>query len=296
VAFIGGGYIGMEFACAAAVAGRAVTVVTPDDHVLKGFDPDVVATLEAGLPGLGPHGVRVIHQRRVGSVTKCAEGLTVHADDDDATALVTTDLAVNTTGRIASLQDLNLEAAGVEASPRGVVVDAHLRSVGNPRVWAGGDVVHGDRPPLIPTAIEDGRTLKHNLFSADGGGELKTRSDTPPASVAFTVPPVAGVGMTEAQARSAHGDGIRVIATHLSTKKFFRQLGQEHASYKLIFDADEQLTGAHLVGESADEVINVFALALGQRCDGDSLCNATLTYPSVTAALQTAFRKSTKRL
>jgi len=296
VAFIGGGYIGMEFACAAAIAGREVTVITPGDHVLKGFDPDVVATLEAGLPGLGPHGVRVIHQRRVGSVTKGADGLTVHADDNEATALVTADLVVNATGRVASIEGMNLAAAGVEASKRGVVVDAYLRSPGNPRVWAGGDVVDGKRPPLIPTAVDDGRTLKHNLFAAESENAWRKRADTPPASVAFTTPAVAGVGMTESEARDAHGDGAQVITTDLSGKKYFRQLGQKHASCKLIFDADERLIGAHLAGESADEVINVFALALGQCCDGDGLCDATLTYPSVTAALQTAFRKSTRRL
>ena len=296
VTFIGGGYIGMEFACAAALAGREVTVIASGDHVLKGFDVDVVKTLEAGLPDLGPHGVRVIAGGRAGSVTKGDDGLTVHADDEAATALVTADLVVNATGRVASIEGMNLAAAGVEASNRGVVVDAHLRSPGNPRVWAGGDVVDGDRPTLIPTAVEDGRTLKHNLFAAASEDDWQKRADAPPASVAFTTPSVSGVGLTEEDARKQHGDAIQVIAADLSTKKYFRQLGQKHASSKLIFDGDERLLGAHFAGESADEVINMFALALGQHCDGDGLCAATLTYPSVSAALQTAFRKATKRL
>ena len=119
VAFIGGGYIGMEFACAAALAGREVTVIASGDHVLKGFDVDVVKTLEAGLPDLGAHGVRVIAGGRAGSVTKGDDGLTVHADDEAATALVTADLVVNATGRVASIEGMNLAAAGVEASPAG---------------------------------------------------------------------------------------------------------------------------------------------------------------------------------
>ena len=105
-------------------------------------------------------------------------------------------------------------------------------------MWAGGDVVDGDRPTLIPTAVEDGRTLKHNLFAAESEDDRQKRADAPPASVAFTTPSVSGVGLTEEDARKQHGDAIQVIAADLSTKKYFRQLGQKHASSKLIFDGD----------------------------------------------------------
>lgn len=308
VAFIGGGYVGMEFACAAAVAGHAVTVVTPADHTLEHFDPDVVSVMEDALPGLGCHGVTLIPNRRVGAITKNDAGeLTLYADDtnadaappQDATKLATVDLVVNAAGRVPSIDTLSLDAAGVEYTRRGVVVDEHLRCPGNPRVWAGGDVADNGRPALIPTAVDDARVLTHNLFTpapgssaGDGDSGLKTRSDAPPASVAFTAPPVAGVGLTEAQARKQHGDTIHLSGGSLATKKFFRELGQAHVAFKLIFDADRQLIGAHYVGESADEVVNLFGLALGHVGDTHPLYSATLTYPSVSSALQTAFRKA----
>lgn len=293
VTFIGGGYIGMEFACAAAMAGHEVTVIATGPHALAGFDPDTVATMEAALLGLGQHGVTMIHNRRAGSITQHPNSdLTVHANDANATALITADLVVNATGRVASVDGMNLEAAGVEVSRLGVVVDEHLRTT-NPIIWAGGDVADNGRPPLIPTAVQDARVLAHNLFKAGSSDQFKPRPDGPLASVAFTVPTVAGAGLTEQEARDQlGGDNIHVSSGNLATKKFFRELGQTHASYKYIFDSDRRLLGAHYTGESADEVINLLALALNQPGDAHPLFGATLTYPSVSAALQTAYRKA----
>lgn len=293
VAFIGGGYVGMEFACAAAMAGHEVSIIATRDHTLAGFEPDVVATMERALPNLGPHGVRVIPNRRVGSVTKNSTGeLVVHANDADASTLVTADLVVNASGRVASVDTLNLAAAGVTHSAHGVEVDQYLRCPGNARFWAGGDVADNGRPALIPTAVDDARILAHNLFKAGAEAELKPRSAAPQSSVAFTMPAVAGAGLTEAQARDQYGDAIHVAGGSMASKKFFRELGQTHIAYKLIFDKDRRLLGAHFTGEGADEVINLFGLALGQVGDEHPLFNATLTYPSVSAALQGVFRKA----
>jgi glutathione reductase (NADPH) len=295
VTFIGGGYVGMEFACASAIAGHEVSVIATRDHTLAGFDSDIVAIMEQALPNLGPHGVRVIPNRRVGSVTKNTAGeLTVHANDSDATALVTADLVVNASGRVASIDTLNLDACGVTHSHNGIVVDNHLRCPGNIRFWAGGDVADNGRPALIPTAVDDARILAHNLFTAGSDTELKHRSVAQQCSVAFTTPAVAGAGFTELEARSQYGDHIHVAGGSMSNKKFFRELGQSHIAYKYIFDQDRRLLGAHFTGEGADEVINLFGLALGHVGDNHPLYAATLTYPSVSAALQNAFRSALK--
>ena len=294
VTFIGGGYVGMEFACAAAMAGREVTVVATRAHVLAGFDPDIVSTMEAALADLGPHGVTVVPNQRVGSVTQTKEGVTVHANDDAATALATADLVVNTTGRVASVDGMNLDAAGVKVSRRGVVVDGHLRT-DNPAIWAGGDVADNGRPALIPTAVDDARVLAHNLFVAADESQWQPRPAKAHASVAFTLPAVSGVGLTEDEARDAHGDAVHVAGGNFATKKFFRELGQPHVAWKMIFGPDRRLIGAHLAAEGSDEVINLLGLTLGQIPEESALYNATLTYPSVSAAVQTAFRKAAKQ-
>ena len=289
VAFIGGGYIGMEFACVAAVADRHVTVLASREHVLDGFDADAVSTLEAGLKDLGAHGLHVVPQSRATSIQQTNDGLAVFADGPDPVAVV--DLVVNATGRVASIDDLKPEAAGIPVTKAGIAVDQHLRSTGPHHVWAGGDVADNGRPSLIPTAAQDGRVIAHNLFAA-AEDDLREQVLTPPASIAFTLPPIAAAGLTESEAREKHGDAITVTAGKLNTKKFFRMLGEQHAFYKLIFDPEGRLIGAHLTGPHAEEVINVFAVALGTHCNETQLCNATVTYPTVTAALQTAFRKA----
>ncbi|MFK7962106.1 MAG: NAD(P)/FAD-dependent oxidoreductase [Phycisphaerales bacterium] len=293
VAFIGGGYIGMEFACAAAHAGHEVTVLNSREHTLQSFDPFVVGVMEEALPQLGPHGVRVITNARVGAVTPAdGGGFVVHRDADGTQPLVEVDLVVNSSGRVPSVAGLNLEAAGVEHSPAGVHVDEFLRCPGNPRVWAGGDVADNGRPGLIPTAVDDGRILAHNMVAATSEADMRRRSNAPLCSVAFTTPMVAGAGMTEAEAREQHGDAVHVSRGRMNTKKFFRELGQEHIAYTLVFGDDRTLLGAHFTGEGADEVINLFGLALGHDAREHALHDMTLTYPSIGSALQGAYRKA----
>ena len=282
----------MEFACAAAMAGREVTVISSHIHPLKGFDPEAVAVLEAALPTLGAHGVEVDCGVRASRLEAVAGGIAVFTDEDERP--VVADLVVNATGRVASVEGLGLDAAGVEASPKGVVVDRHLRAPGNPHVWAGGDVADNGRPSLIPTAVKDARVLTRNLEAAAEGGagaSLGSIDETPPATVAFTIPTIASVGLTEDAAKALHGDDLHVSCKALHTRKFYRQLGVEHAYFKLIFDGDRRLIGAHLVGPESEEVINLFAVAINEGCRESQLCDAVLTYPTVSAALQTAFRK-----
>ena len=293
VCFVGSGYIGMEFACAAAMAGREVAVVGSRAHPLDGFDVDAVEVLEASLPTLGPHGVRLVAGARVTRLQRRGDRVAVFTDGDAPAAVA--HLVVNATGRVPSVEGPSLGAAGVETTPGGVVVDDTLRSPGNPRVWAGGDVAGTGRPALIPTAVADARLLVKNLAAADAGEPLEALERVPPATVAFTIPTLASVGMTEAQAREAHGDGVLLSTGRLEGKKFYRQLGVEHAYYKLVFDPERRLLGAHLAGPESEEVINAFAVALHECCDEDRLCKGVLTYPTVTAAVQSAYRKVAKR-
>ncbi len=252
--------------------------------------------LEAALPTLGPHGVRLLPGARATKLERTGDGIAVFTDADTPAAVG--ELVVNATGRIASIDGMNLDAAGVEGSPRGVRVDDTLRCPGNPRIWAAGDVADTGRPSLIPTAVADARRLARNLAAVAEGASPSPSpavATHPPATVAFTVPTLASVGLTEAQAREAHGDGVHVSSGHLTTKKFYRQLGVEHAYYKLVFDADRRLLGAHLAGPESEEVINVFALALDRCCSETELCDAVFTYPTVAMAMQSAFRKGARR-
>jgi glutathione reductase (NADPH) len=201
---------------------------------------------------------------------------------------VEADLVVNATGRVPAIDGLDLDAVGIAHGPKGIAVDQHLRSTSHGHVWAAGDVADSGRPPLTPTASEDGRVVAHNVLHPD---TPRKKIDTPVASVAFTLPPLASAGLSEADARAQHGDTIDVVTAPMSDWKHFRQQNEKHAYHKFIFGPDDKLLGAHLVGKDSDEVINTFAAALHHGCDKSTLCDTTLAYPTVAFSLQNVLVK-----
>ena len=283
VAFVGGGYIAMEFAGVAAAAGAEVTVIEAGVYPLGKFEEDAVRVL---LRAFEEQGIRLLTRRKVTAVERRDDGaLQVVTDADEPT--VVADLVVNTSGRVASLDGMDLEAGKVERVKAGVKVDEYLRSTSNPRVWAGGDVAASGRPPLTPTASQDGRTLAHNLLH----DEPRTGMQNPVATVAFTTPPVAAVGFTEADAREQHG-GVEVISGDLAEWKVYKEHGHQHGYYKLIFAPDNgPLIGAHLTGYGADEVINFLSLGICRGVNRDELCSVALAYPTLGFSLDGVLQK-----
>jgi glutathione reductase (NADPH) len=274
----------MEFAGVAAAAGKQVTVIESSTYPLGPFDKDCVRTL---LAAMQDQGIDILTRRQVQAIEKTSSGFMIKTDSGQPTIEV--DLVVAAVGRKPSVDKLNLEAGGVEHGKAGIKVDEHLRSVSNPRVFAGGDVADQGRPPLTPIASQDAGVLAHNLWAADDA--LREHSTSPIASVAFTCPPIASVGLLESEAREQHGD-IDIKAGDMSSWKLLREHGHDHGSYKLIFQADDgPLLGAHLVGYGVDEVINLFSLAICQKCSCDDLCKAALAYPTLGFNLHNLLRR-----
>jgi glutathione reductase (NADPH) len=284
LAFVGGGYIAMEFAGVAAVAGARVTVVESGTYPLKPFDRDAVRTVLASLTDLG---VRILTQRKVTAIEPGDNGaFVVRTDADTAGDPIVADRVVNASGRVPSIDGLGLEEVGIAFNKQGIEVDASLRSVSHRHVWAAGDVAANGRAPLTPTAAEDGQVVAHNLLH-DGG---KEQVRTPVSSVAFTLPSIGSVGMSEDEARETF-DSIEIVEGDMSQWKHFRQQREPFATYKLVFCDQQKLRGAHLVGADCEEVINLFALAICQECDKQTLLDATLGYPTVAFSLFQKFRK-----
>ena len=290
VAFIGGGYVSMEFAGVCALAGCRVTVVESSVYPLKAFDEDAVRVVLAGMNAIG---VRVLTSRRVTAVERAGEAFRVRSDDDAADAVA--DLVVAAAGRVPAVAGLNLEAAGIEHGKAGIVVDRHLQTT-NARVWAGGDVADTGNPPLTPTAARDGRVLRRNLVH-DGQPRTHLRPEPPRiTAAAFTIPTAAKTGYTEAEARAKEDLGpIEVASGDAADWKLIQQQRCEHAFYKFVYagsDAanDRRLVGAHVVGPGADEAINLFATGLHDPAATARLADTAAAYPSFGFNLLNAFR------
>ena len=136
IAFIGGGYVSLEFAHVAARAGAKVTIVHRGARPLERFDPDLVDRLVARTRDLGIDVRLATDVRRV----EAAGGRRrVVAADASGEVVVEADLVVHGAGRVPELEDLDLKAAGVRYSRAGIAVNEYLQSVSNPMVYAAGD-------------------------------------------------------------------------------------------------------------------------------------------------------------
>lgn len=251
IVFIGGGYISFEFAHIATAAGAHVTICHRGSRVLRGFDQDLAAML---VEGYRKAGIGVRTEAPVRAVVKDGEALTVVLEDGTQ---MPSDMVVHGAGRVPDIEALDLETGGVGFGPRGIAVDDHLRSITNARVWAAGDAA--DRGlPLTPVGITQARVVARGIL---GDGDAAYDPVVTP-SVVFSDPPLAAIGLTEAQATAT---GIDVAAPLLDTTAWAasRRVGARVSGAKVVVErATGRIAGAHLLAHHAEEVINVFAAAM----------------------------------
>jgi glutathione reductase (NADPH) len=272
VVFIGGGYISFEFAWLARMAGADVTILHRGAHVLKGFDEELADKVADRYRSLG---IAVVTDAPVAAVYRRDDELVVETGAGDFAA----GLVVHGAGRVADVDHLGLEKAGIEYGPRGVRVDEHLRSVNDAHVWAAGDSADLGLP-LTPVASKEGKVVAAGILGEDASYDGRAVP-----SVCFSDPPLAAVGMSTDEA-AKQGDAVRVLRADASTWFTQRRLGQTHGGVAIVTDAATgRLLGGHLLGVDAEEVINVLALAIRHKLTARDLTEMTWSYPTATADL-----------
>jgi glutathione reductase (NADPH) len=272
ILLVGGGYIAAEFSHLAARAGARVTVLQRGERMLPAFDPDLVGFLMAAFGDLG---IDVRTGASVTGVAKTADGFAVQAGVDGRTLTFTADLVVHAAGRAPDLAGLNPAAADVALEGSRLQLNEFLQSVSNPRVYAAGDAA-GKGPNLTPVAARDAWTVTSNLL--DGNRHRPDYRGVP--SAAFTLPPIAAVGLTEAAARAS---GIRCDINTANASDWYTatRMNEKVYAYKtLVEPGTGRILGAHLVGPDAHEVINLFALAIRHNLTKQDLQDTIFAYPS----------------
>jgi len=272
VLFVGGCYISFEFAHVAARAGAQVTILHRGPRPLEGFDPDLVDML---VRRSGEAGIRVELGIEVRGVDAAGDSLVVRGVQQGVERSFETDLAVHGAGRVPDLDDLDLDAGGVKREKRGVTVNQFLQSVSNPAVYAGGDAA-ANGLALTPKAEHDAGVLTNNLLE----GNRRTPNYEGIASAVFTIPPLAAVGLTEEAARAA---GRRFRVNHQDTAGWFntQRVGETASGFKVLVEEEtDHVLGAHLLGPRADEVINLFAVAIRLRIPARELQQVICAYPT----------------
>ena len=272
VVFIGGGFVSFEFAHVAARADARATIVHRGARPLEAFDPDLVDQLVGRTRELG---IGVELGADVRAVERTSGGFVVTAE---AGRRFEADLVVHGAGRVPDIGDLDLAAASVRTEKRGVSVNEYLQSVSNPAVYAAGDAA-ASGPPLTPVADHQSDVVATNLLE----GNHKTVDYTGLASAVFTIPPLASAGLTE---KAARDQGLAFRAHREDTSHWLasQRAGETASGSKvLIEEGSGRILGAHLFGPHADEVINVFALAIRLRARADDLKHVLYVYPTVGA-------------
>ncbi len=273
IVFVGGGYIAFEFAHVAARAGAQVQIVHRGARPLERFDPDLVERLVQATRELG---VEVHLNTHVESIERLADRVVVHASTGQSARTFEADMAVHSAGRVPEIDDLDLEAADVAWEKSGVSVNEYLQSISNPAVYAAGDAVASGGFPLTPVASMQGAIVASNLLKGNHG----TPDYRGIPSVVFTVPPLAGVGLQEAAARQ---QGLRFTTRQEDTSAWYssRRVGLRHSGFKvLVEEGTERILGAHLLGVHAEEVINLFALAIRTSLKASDLKHMLYSYPT----------------
>ncbi|MDH3448324.1 MAG: glutathione-disulfide reductase [Gammaproteobacteria bacterium] len=265
VAVIGGGYIGVELAGVLRALGTAVTLFAMEDALLERFDPMIGEVLTVEMQ---KQDIDVKTGFLVVALDRDDRGITVHSID--GASVDGFDTVIWAVGRRGNTSALNLEAAGLEAMPGGIIgVDAY-ENTAVPGIYAIGDVT--GKASLTPVAIAAGRKLGKRLFGSDSRAKVDYHNIP---SVVFSHPPVATLGLSEAEARLRYGD--RDVTVYESRFKPMRYALSAHAAttaMKLVCAGHrEQVVGIHLVGDGADEMLQGFAVAVkmgATKADFDS--------------------------
>lgn len=282
IVFVGGGYISMEFAHLAARAGaEEVTVLHRGERLLEGFETDLVEVLtEHTRSSLG---IDVRLGTPVTDVERRGEGVVVRAESEDGEEIRReADLAVHGAGRVPALGAMDLEAGGVEHSEAdGVAVTEHLRSRSNPRVWAAGDAAATEGLPLTPVAAAESLTVASNLRAGSDPGRWRTPAYAGLPTVVFTGPPLASVGLTEAEAEKQGLDFATSGSEDITDWYSYKRLRSQAAGFKVLTGEETgEVLGAHVLGGSAGETINLFAQAMRHGIAASELRHGLYAYPT----------------
>ncbi len=261
-----------------ACAGTTTTILHEDTQPLAHFDRDLVArVLEKSRRG----GIDIRLDSRVDRIEPVSGGFRIYADGTGANEPVEASIVVHGAGRVPDIDDLDLDAAGVERNGRRLRLNPYLQSTSNPAVYAAGDAA-ATGSMLTPVSEIDGEVVAENLH-ANAPSRTPDYNGIP--GVVFTIPPLAAVGLTEQQARDQKLN-FRIAQADISGWYSARRLREDTAAFKvLIENGSDRILGAHIIGPDAEEAINLFGLAIRLDLTAHDMRRLVAAYPSEGANL-----------
>jgi len=279
IVILGGGVIGVEFASILSHFGSEVTIVEMLDSLIPTEDADASRELHRAFKKrgitmhLGARATRIEH----------GSAATLLFESSDGTAgQVEADLVLVATGRGPNTSDIGLEEAGVAFDPRkGIEADESMRT-NVPHIFAVGDVA--GKWQLAHTSFREGEVAAENAL----GHATEVDYAAVPRCI-YTDPEVAGVGLTEAQARDRYGDEVAVGRAPFSANARAQMYADKTGWVKTIHETHYgELLGLVLVGPQATELVNAGVVGITAEATIETLADSIAAHPTLAESVKEA--------
>lgn len=271
--FIGGGFISFEFAHFVARLGngqsRQTTILEAAQRPLGPFDAEMVSLLVAASQA---EGIDIHSNAQISAVKRDGSLLHVVADEG---VRYTTDVVVNGAGRIADIDDLDLERAGIEFSRKGIRVNASMQTT-QQHVFAVGDCAATVQ--LARVADYEGMAAAKAILDKKAGKPLPQIEYSATPAILFTYPQYGMVGYTEDTLKE---EGIRYTKSFGEnlTWPTYRRIGMSNAAYKILVGTNGNILGAHFLSDNASGMINTIRLAMLNKIPVNALYRQGIMSP-----------------
>src|SRR6266545_976280 len=275
---VGAGAVGLEFGQIFRRFGSRVTIVDALERISPNSDAEASETLTAALER---EGIEIVTNVFVKSARRDGEAIiaTLAPRDGSPERELRVAQILLASGRVPNVDGLNLEAAGVEATKLGIAVDERMRTSVT-GIWAAGDV--NAVAQFTPVAQYQARIAIDDMFGSNGAS---ADYSILPTSI-FTDPEVAGVGLTEEEARE-QGHEIEVVRNRFVRR--FSYIGAKHGLFKIIFDrSTRRVLGLHVVSRGAGDVVQGFSLAVKLGATVEDIAAMHHVFPTFGEGLKAA--------
>ena len=279
VAIIGGGAIGLEIGQALLHFGSRVIVIEALDALLPQTEPEIGLALGSKLE---KEGMQFHLRARINSVSTSRDGKSIEIITHRGKEKLEAEEILVATGRQPNTGSLNLEAAGVRADSRGLIITSDGMATSTPGIYAAGDCV-SKKMFLETLAAREGVVAVSNMF----GDDMKIDYDAATWAV-FTSPQVAGVGMTENEFSKKNGAcSCRVFSLENLTKASI--MGETEGIIKITVDPrSNRIVGMHIMAPNATDIITEGAYAVRKGYTVDDVIATSHIFPSISEGIKLA--------
>jgi len=281
---VGGGVIGVEYACMFATLGVRVILVEKRPRLLEFADTEIVEALSYHLRDSR---VTMRLNEEVQSVEEAADGSVIA--NLESRKKLSGDALLYAVGRQGNVDELNLSAAGIQADNRGrISVDANYRT-SQDHIYAVGDVI--GFPSLASVSMEQGRIAAAKAF----GIEVHSNPATYPYGI-YTIPEISFIGKTEEQLTDEDVPYEVGVA-------YYREIargqirGDTTGRLKIIFHRETRaILGVHIIGEGASELLHIGQAVMILGGTVDYFVNNVFNYPTLAECYKAAAFKGVNKL